>query len=92
MLCPYTRLWECVLIRLLLDSLGYASPTMSDSIFRIENSAKIWLQSSSFDHVCELANKEPKYILKIHAKAKKNPKIEQDQIAKYLRFLLISKE
>tara|TARA_A200000113_G_scaffold211249_1_gene211784 strand:+ start:345 stop:620 length:276 start_codon:yes stop_codon:yes gene_type:complete len=90
MINPYQKLWESALIRLLLDSLGYASPTMSDSLFRIENSAKIWLGSSSFNHVCELANKEPKYILKIHAKIKKNTKIEQDQIAKYLRFLLRS--
>jgi len=87
---PYIKLWECVLIRLLLDSLGYASPSMNLSLYRIQNNAQLWLRSSSFEDICDLANKEPNYIKKIYAKAKEKTEIDQDQIAKYFRFLLIS--
>ena len=91
MVNPYIKLWESVLIRLLLDSLGYPSQTMSESLYRIENNAKLWLRSKSFVDVCDLADKQPNYIMKIYDKIKKKENLEQDQAAKYLRFLLVSK-
>lgn len=91
MVNPYIKLWESVLIRLLLDSLGYPSPTMSESLYRIENNAKLWLRSKSFVDVCDLADKQPNYIMKIYDKIEKKENLEQDQAAKYLRFLLVSK-
>ena len=96
MINPYQKLWESALIRLLLDSLGYSKPTFNETDKKVSSIAKNWLKSTSFIQICELADKSPLYILKIyrkiHDKIKKEKDLQQDQVAKYLRFLLTSEQ
>jgi len=92
MIDPCKKLWESCLVRLVLDSLNFVSPTGNYKKEKIYKNAEEWIKTHSFFDICELADKNPSYIKKLHDKIKAKKEITQDQATKYLRLCIITRE